>query len=302
MVAILVDASGFLYRGYHVQPKIELPDGSFIKRTLSDGVTHTGCILGFVEMMWRLIKRTEETSTHFGVVFDAGKSKSRTALFPEYKAQRKPPEADLIQQIPMLRDATRAFGLEVIESPGIEADDLLVSYAKALNAEGILTTLVTSDKDLMQAIAPPHVSMWCPLKKREITESDVLEKFGCRPKRVPDVQALVGDTTDNIPGVRGIGDKYAKALIGTFGTLDNILANIGHPDMKPALANKLRNGVDMALLSRKLATLDPNVPLPVPIQDITARAVSVSSLIAYAKAMEFDAFAAEVAEHYRVGL
>lgn len=289
MVAVLIDASGYLYRAFYALPAVQRPSDS----------APTGCILGFCDMLWRTKKKHADAS-HFAVIFDLGKSTDRLAIYPEYKARRTPMHEDMRAQLPVCRVAARAFGFPVIESQGIEADDLVASYAASFKAEGLSSLIVSSDKDLMQVIGPA-TTLYCPLKDREMGVVDAMERFGCAPSRVPDAQALIGDAVDNIPGVPKIGEKTAKALLAKYGTLENVLEfGPNDADFGKIVRQNLAMFRAQAILSRKLATLRHDVPLPISLDGIKSRNVDAKRLLAFAREMEFVAFADAVASYYKI--
>ncbi|HYD04687.1 MAG TPA: 5'-3' exonuclease H3TH domain-containing protein, partial [Reyranella sp.] len=209
----LVDGSGYIFRAYHALPPL----------TRSDG-TPTNAVLGFTNMLWKLLEETD--ADHVAVIFDASRKTFRDAIYKEYKANRTEPPEDLIPQFALIRDAVKAFNLPCIEMEGYEADDLIATYADHAVAEGADVTIVSSDKDLMQLIRD-GIKMWDPMKNRPIGATEVQEKFGVTPDKVIDVQALCGDSTDNVPGVPGIGVKTAAELINTYGDLETLLARAG---------------------------------------------------------------------------
>lgn len=287
MPAMLVDASGFIYRAFYAMPPMTRADGY-----------PTGAIHGFCTMLWRLKKRHTQ-ATHFGVVFDKGKSSARTAAYPDYKAKRPPQPDDLQKQLSAVRDATRAFGMPVVEADGVEADDLLASYAEAFRANGDDVIIVSPDKDVIQLIRT-GVGILCPIKDARVGLADSLTKFGVPPRLVADAQGLIGDPSDNIPGVPGVGPKKAGALLEQFGSLDAVLEHANTVPQK-ALRSALMTYADQARLSRDLATLDRSVPLPLPLKSLEARDVDAVALLDFARAMEFQSFAADVAAFYRLG-
>ena len=286
MTAILVDASGYIYRAFYSQPPMTKADG-----------TPVGCLHGYTQMLWSL-KKQHVTASHFGVCFDKGKSTARVALHPDYKGHRPPIHDDLKSQLAMVRDATIAVGLPVIEQEGVEADDLLASNATAFRANGDDVIIVSVDKDLMQMIGD-GVEMHDPIKKRPITLEDVIAKLGVGPELAIDAQALIGDATDNVPGVPKIGPKTAGQLLTRFGSLDALLANWQAVD-KPAIRDSLMLNRDRALLSRKLVTLMRDVPLPVPLKALEARDVDAAKLVAFCAQCEFASLGAEVEAFYGV--
>ena len=248
---VLVDGSGFIFRAFHAIPPM----------TRTDGV-QVNAVYGFCNMITRLMK--DHTGTHLAVVFDAGRTTFRNRMYTEYKAHRPEPAPELVPQFALIREATRAFGLPCIELEDWEADDLIAAYAKAVTTMGGETIIVSSDKDLMQLIGP-SVYMLDPIKYTPIGAAEVEAKFGVAPDKVVEVQALIGDAVDNVPGVPGIGPKNAAQLICEYGTVEAVLAAI--PDMKPS---KRRDALEQhqaqALLSKQLVTLRDDAPLPEPVE------------------------------------
>jgi DNA polymerase I len=277
---ILIDGSGFIFRAYHAIPPMNRPDG-----------TQVNAVFGFTNMLSRLLK--DHVGTHFAVIFDAGRTTFRNRLYPEYKAHRPPPPDDLIPQFALVREATGAFGVPAIELADWEADDLIASYAAAVRGLGGRCTIVSSDKDLMQLIGD-GVEMLDPMKQKPIGAAEVLEKFGVTPDRVIDVQALIGDSVDNVPGVPGIGPKTAAQLIGEYGTLEGILA-AARNEMKPSKRrDALVEHAEAARLSRQLVVLCDSVPLPQPIEALVARPVEQERLQAWLAAQGFRSIAARL--------
>ena len=253
---ILIDGSGFIFRAYHAIPPMNRPDG-----------TQVNAVYGFTNMLARLLK--DHVGTHFAVIFDAGRLTFRNRLYPDYKAHRPPAPDDLIPQFALVRQATAAFGVPGIELDDWEADDLIASYAAEVRRLGGRCTIVSSDKDLMQLIGD-GVEMLDPMKQKPIGAAEVMEKFGVTPDRVIDVQALIGDSVDNVPGVPGIGPKTAAQLMAEYGSLDAILA-AAQDGMKPSKRrDALVEHAEAARISRKLVELCDHVPLPQPVSDLVA--------------------------------
>jgi DNA polymerase-1 len=253
----LIDASGYIFRAFHALPMMTRP---------SDG-TPVNAVMGFTGMLAKLI---EDTGAHrLAVIFDTSRISFRTTIYEAYKANRSDPPPELVPQFGLIRDAVRAFGMPCIELANYEADDLIASYAAAAVAEGDSVTIVSSDKDLMQLVRP-GVDMLDPMKQRRIGPDEVVEKFGVPPDRVVDVQALMGDSIDNVPGVPGIGQKTAAELILAYGDLDTLLARaeeIKQPKRRESLiANRA-----LALISRDLVKLKEDLPLPVALADLEKR-------------------------------
>jgi len=215
----LVDGSGYLFRAYHALPPLT-------RKT--DGLP-VGAVSGYCNMLWKLLAdvKGSEAPTHLAVIFDAGEKTFRNDLYKEYKANRPPPPEDLIPQFPLVRDATRAFGVSCVELANYEADDLIATYARLAREAGARCTIISSDKDLMQLVVDGKVELLDTMKNRRLASPEVLEKFGVAPDKVVHVQALAGDSIDNVPGVRGIGIKTAAELINTYGDLETLLKRAG---------------------------------------------------------------------------
>jgi DNA polymerase I len=254
--------------------------------TRPDG-TPVNAVFGFSNMLAKLLR--EHVGTHIAVIFDAGAKTFRNRLYDAYKAQRPPPPDDLIPQFKLVREATGAFGVPAIELDDWEADDLIAAYAKAVNDAGGQATIVSSDKDLMQLIRP-GVEMLDPIKQKPIGPSEVMEKFGVTPDKMIEVQSLIGDPVDNVPGVPGIGPKGAAQLINEFGDLESVLA--AAPAMKPSKRrDSLIEHADKARLSRELVTLRTDTPMPLPIDQLHARPFDKTALAAWLKAQGFRSIA-----------
>ena len=210
----LVDGSGYIFRAFHALPPLTRP---------SDGLP-VGAVHGFAAMLWKLLVETKaaEAPTHLAVIFDASEKTFRNEIYQEYKAHRPPAPEELVPQFPLIREAVGAFNVACIEQLGYEADDLIATYAKQVVDAGGDVTIVSSDKDLMQ-LGPPGVVMWDGMKNKKIGRDEVFEKFGVAPEKVVDVQALAGDSTDNVPGAPGIGIKTAAQLINEYGSLETLL-------------------------------------------------------------------------------
>ncbi len=287
----LIDGSGYLFRAYHALPPLTRK---------SDGLP-TGAVSGYCNMLWKLLEDTRDGDkpTHLAVIFDAGRKTFRNAIYPDYKANRPEPPEDLIPQFPLVRDATRAFGVPAIELAGYEADDLIAAYAAAAREAGARVTIVSSDKDLMQLVVDGEVELLDTMKNKRIGSAEVMEKFGVPPSKVIDVQALAGDSTDNVPGVRGIGVKTAAELINTYGDLDALLARASEIK-QPKRRESLIEQAEMARISRTLVTLDAAAPLPEPVADFGTHEPQPQPLIAFLKAMEFNALIRRAASHFGV--
>ncbi|MGI4807639.1 MAG: DNA polymerase I [Janthinobacterium lividum] len=253
---VLIDGSGFIFRAFHALPPMTRQDG-----------TPVNAVYGFSNMLARLLEKHE--GTHIAVIFDAGRTTFRNALYSDYKAHRPPPPPELEPQFALVRDATAAFGVASIELPNWEADDLIASYATEASKAGYRTTIISSDKDLMQLI-DDRVGMLDPIKQKPIGPEEVFAKFGVAPNKVVEIQALMGDSVDNVPGVPGVGPKNAALLITEHGDVEGVIAAI--PSMKPSKRRDiLAESIDKMRISRKLVELDRECPLPQPLDSLITR-------------------------------
>jgi DNA polymerase-1 len=281
----LVDGSAYLFRAYHALPPLTRK---------SDGLP-VGAVQGFCNMLWKLLRDMQgDAPTHLAVIWDHSEKTFRNALYDQYKAHRPPPPEDLIPQFPLVREATRAFGAPAIELPGYEADDLIAAYACKARELGGEAVIVSSDKDLMQLVGD-GVSMYDPMKNVRIDREQVFEKFGVYPEKVVDVQALCGDSVDNVPGAPGIGIKTAAQLITEFGDLDTLLARAGEIK-QPKRRETLINFADQIRLSRALVKLDRDTPLPEPLDALKVREPDKEVLAAFLDQMEFRTLARRVGD------
>jgi DNA polymerase-1 len=275
----LIDGSGYIFRAYHALPPLTRPDG-----------TPVGAVLGFSNILFKTLQETD--ADHIAVVFDSARTTFRNRLYDQYKANRTEPPDDLVPQFKLVRDATDAFNVCRIEQADYEADDLIATYAREAAAQGATVTIVSSDKDLMQLISD-RISMWDPIKQRPIGADEVREKFGVGPDKVIEVQALIGDSVDNVPGVPGIGPKTAAELIATYGDVENLIKHadeIKQPKRRQALIDNAKN----ALLSKKLVTLDDHVPLPCPLEDLAVKPLDRAKILAFLKEQSFRALLSRV--------
>jgi DNA polymerase I len=282
----LIDGSGYIFRAFHALPPLTRP---------SDGLP-VGAVHGFCAMLWKLLRESKasEAPTHIAVIFDAGRDTFRNVIYPKYKAQRPPPPEELLPQFPLIRDAVRAFNVACIERDGFEADDLIATYAKlAVNAGGDVT-IVSSDKDLMQLVRP-GVMMFDTMKSKRIGRDEVIEKFGVPPEKVIDVQALAGDSVDNVPGVPGIGVKTAAELITSYGDLDTLLAQASEIK-QPKRREKLVEFAEQARISRQLVSLKDDVPLDMAIEGLGVRDPESDALLSFLRTMEFNTLTKRIAE------
>ncbi|WP_371823886.1 DNA polymerase I [Phyllobacterium sp. 628] len=234
------------------------------------------------------------TPTHFAVIFDYSSNTFRKEIYPEYKANRSAPPEDLIPQFGLIRQATKAFNLPCIEKEGYEADDLIATYARMAEAVGAEVTIISSDKDLMQ-IVTPLVSMYDSMKDKQIGIPDVIEKWGVPPEKMIDLQALTGDSTDNVPGVPGIGPKTAAQLLEEFGDLDTLLARAGEIKQQKRRENIIEFA-EQARISRQLVTLKTDTPIDVGLEDFVLEPQDGPKLVAFLKAMEFTSLTRRAAE------
>jgi DNA polymerase-1 len=282
----LVDASGYIFRAFHALPPLTRP---------SDGLP-VGAVHGFCGMLWKLLRETGELDppTHLAAIFDLSEHTFRNDLFSDYKANRSEPPDDLRPQFPLIRDAVHAFNVACIEKRGYEADDLIATYALQALAAGAEVTIVSSDKDIMQLVRP-GIRMYDTMKNKVIGEAEVIERFGVPPEKVVEVQALIGDSTDNVPGVPGIGVKTAALLVNEFGDLDTLLARAGEIKQQKR-RESLIAFADQARLSRTLVMLDCEVPLDVPLAELAVRQPDSEALLSFMRKLEFSTLLRRVAD------
>ncbi len=279
----LVDGSAYIFRAYHRLPPLTNKEG-----------TPVGAVYGYTTMLWKLAEDLNKADgpTHLAVILDKDSKSFRNEIYPEYKANRPPPPEDLRPQFPLIRDATRAFSLACIEEAGLEADDIIASYARSAAARGWDVTIVSSDKDLMQLVGTDSASggkidMLDTMKNARIGVAEVEEKFGVKPELVGDVLALMGDTADNIPGIYGVGPKTATKLIQEHGNLTAALD--AAPDMKKSkLKERMLEGREMAELSRVLVTLKEDCDLPIAIEDFALETIPQEPLAAFLETHGFS--------------
>ena len=271
---VLVDGSGYLFRAYHALPPLTRPDG-----------TPVGAVYGYTTMLMKL--REQFADDCMAVIFDASRDSFRTKLYVDYKANRPPPPEDLLPQFALVREATRAMNLPCVELEGFEADDLIASYARTARAQGREVVIVSSDKDLMQLVGE-GVSMLDPMKQKTIGREQVIEKFGVPPEKVREVQALIGDAVDNVPGVPSIGPKTAAELINQYGTLEGVLANLDKIK-QPKRRQVLTEHAEAARLSYKLVALDAEAPLPAAIETFDLAPLEPSVLESFLQTQGFKA-------------
>ena len=286
----LIDGSGYLFRAYHALPPLTRK---------SDGLP-VGAVSGYCNMLWKLLEDMKsDAPTHLAVIFDASEKTFRNDIYKEYKAHRPPAPEDLIPQFPRVRDATRAFGVSCVEMKGFEADDLIATYARLGREAGAKVTIVSSDKDLMQLVVDGKVELYDTMKNKRLASAEVMEKFGVAPDKVIQVQALAGDSTDNVPGVRGIGVKTAAELINIYGDVETLLKRAGEIKQNKRRETLIENA-ENARISLRLVTLDDKVPLAVQPAEFAVHEPEPKDLIAFLKAMEFTSITKRVAVHFGV--
>src|SRR5215216_701045 len=297
----LVDGSSYVFRAYFAMFKASQSRGRSFTR--SDGLP-TGAVLTFSNMLWKLLREglNGVKPTHVAVVFDYAAKSFRNEIYADYKGHRPDPPSELIPQFPLMREAVRAFGLIPIEQEGFEADDLIATYTRVALEAGADATIIAGDKDLMQLIRP-GIKMYDPMpgNERRVDEAYVTEKFGVPPDKVPDVQALIGDPTDNVPGVPGIGVKTAAQLIGEYGDLETLLARASEIKQDKR-RQSLIDFAEQARVSKRLVMLDDQVALDCPLDRLCLAGAAcleggdARELIAFLKAMEFSALTKRVGE------
>ena len=277
----LIDGSGYIFRAFFALPPMTRPDG-----------TPVNAVYGFTNMLIKLLADTE--SDGVAVIFDTARKTFRTDIYPDYKANRPPPPEELIPQFDLIREATRAFNVPCIELAGYEADDLIAAYARLARERGQEVTVVSSDKDLMQLVSE-GVAMLDPVKNRTIGLEQVVERFGVPPEKVIDVQSLAGDSTDNVPGVPGIGVKTAAQLIVEYGDLDTLLER-AEEIKQPKRRQNLIEFAEQARVSRRLVTLDQNAPIEVPLDELKLREPEPETVRAFLEENGFRTVLARLGE------
>ena len=287
----LIDGSGYIFRAYYALPPLSRK---------SDGMP-TGAVNGFCNMLFKLLedsksKENKDKPTHFAVIFDSARKNFRNEIYSEYKANRSEAPDDLIPQFDFIRKSVEAFNLPSVELINYEADDLIATYSDQIVKKGAKVTIVSSDKDLMQ-LYKKNVRIYDPMKNKFITEEDIDKKFGVKPDQIIDVQALAGDSSDNVPGVPGIGVKTAAELINQYGNLDNLLRNT-----KNIKQNKRRETLfenqDKAILSKKLVTLKKDVPVTSEASKFLLKEINKEKLYNFLREMEFNRLLSSVISKY----
>ena len=285
---VLVDGSGYIFRAFYALP--------FMKR--SDG-TPVNAVFGFCNMLLKLLEDIQKDSggnVGVAIIFDASRETFRNKIYKNYKANRSEAPEDLIPQFEIIKKLPIAFNLPSIESLGYEADDLIASYSKSAINQGIKVKVVSSDKDLMQLLKK-DLTLFDPMKKKEIFKDDVIEKFGVGPEKVIDVQSLAGDSSDNVPGVPGIGIKTAALLINEYGSLENLLNNLD--SIKQAKRREsLEDNKHLAIISKSLVTLKEDVKLPIPMEKLSFKPLNLTLLYKFLDEMEFSRIKEQVISKY----
>ncbi len=281
----LIDAYGFVFRAYHSLPPLKRDDS-----------TPVGAVYGYTNMLIKLLAGLNVS--HVAVIFDSGSKTFRNEIYPQYKANRPPCPEDLIPQFAIVREATQALNLIALEKKGFEADDIIATLAKKSAKDGFEVLIVSSDKDLMQLI-DDNISMYDAMKNKIIKANEVREKFFVDPKQVLDVLSLIGDSSDNVPGVKGIGPKNASQLILEFGSLENIynhLDDIKQLKKKQMLIENHSN----ALLSKKLIKLDENVELDITLEDLQLKAINPINLIKFLQQQNFYSLISKIKKEFNI--
>ena len=280
---ILIDGYGFVFRAYHSLPPLTRPDG-----------TPVGAIYGFVNMLLKL--QESHKADYIAVMLDSGSKSFRNDIYDDYKANRPPAPEDLIPQFPIIREAIEALNISAVDLKGYEADDLIATYTKRAREQDIDVTIISSDKDLMQLV-DEHVTMYDPMKSKTIGENEVKEKFGVFPNRVLDVLSLMGDASDNVPGVPGIGPKTAALLIDEYGTLEDVLENADKVKQNKR-RESLQTYKDDALLSKKLITLCEDVPIDVAIEQFATKKIDAEKLLSFLQEQGFKSLVSRISSKY----
>lgn len=300
----LIDATAFAYRAHHAITAKSKGAGF----TRSDGFP-VGALMTFCAMIWKVRREGvngQGAPSHMAAVFDAGGPTFRKEIYPAYKGTRKPTPGALTLQFPKMKEAARAFGITVVEQAGFEADDIIATYADEAARHSRPVVILSSDKDLMQVLSP-MVAMYDTMRDKLIDERECIAKFGVPPAQVVDVQAILGDTTDNVPGVPGIGVKTAADLVRRYMSLDAVLMAAadqylsGDPTLRRAQA-ALTAHADKARLSKRLVTLKRDLPQEYPLSAFQLGEFDARQALTFLEAMEFKALSNRVAVHCGVSL
>ena len=287
----LIDGSGYIFRAYYALPPLTRK---------SDGMP-TGAVSGFCNMLFKLLEdsKSDENKnkpTHFAIIFDSARKNFRNEIYSDYKANRSDAPDDLIPQFEYIRKSVEAFNLPSIELLNYEADDLIATYSEQILKEGAKVTIVSSDKDLMQ-LYKSNIRIYDPMKNKFISNEDINNKFGVNPEKVIDVQALAGDSSDNVPGVPGIGVKTAAELINEYGNLENLLRNSEKIKQNKRRETLIQNK-DKAIISKKLVTLKKDVPIKIKISEFKLKEINKDRLYNFLREMEFNRLLSSVISTY----
>ncbi len=287
----LIDGSGYIFRAYYALPPLSRK---------SDGMP-TGAVSGFCSMLFKLLedsKSNENTNkpTHFAVIFDSARKNFRNEIYSDYKGNRSDAPDDLIPQFEYIRKSVKAFNLPSVELINYEADDLIATYSEQILKEGAKVTIISSDKDLMQ-LYKKNIRIYDPMKNKFISNEDINNKFGVNPDKVIDVQSLAGDSSDNVPGVPGIGVKTAADLINEYGNLENLLKNANKIKQNKRRESLIQNK-DKAIISKKLVTLKKDVPIKEKISDFRLKKIDKNKLYNFLREMEFNRLLSSVISTY----
>jgi len=287
----LIDGSGYIFRAYYALPPLTRK---------SDGLP-VGAVSGFCSMLFKLLEDSKSNEnlqkpTHFAVIFDAARKTFRNEIYSDYKANRSEAPDDLAPQFEYIRKSVVAFNLPSVDLPNYEADDLIATYAEQILSKGAKVTIVSSDKDLMQ-LYKKDVRLFDPMKNKFITPEDILTKFGVGPEKVIDVQSLAGDSSDNVPGVPGIGVKTAAELINKYGTLEKLLDN-AHEIKQNKRRETLIENKDKAIISKKLVTLMKDAPVEKKIEEFQLKEIDKDKLYKFLREMEFNRLLSSVTSTY----
>jgi DNA polymerase-1 len=287
----LIDGSGYIFRAYYALPPLTRK---------SDGLP-VGAVSGFCSMLFKLLEDSKSSEnlqkpTHFAVIFDAARKTFRNEIYSDYKANRSEAPDDLAPQFEYIRKSVVAFNLPSVDLLNYEADDLIATYAEKILAKGAKVTIVSSDKDLMQ-LYKKNVRLFDPMKNKFITPEDIIAKFGVGPEKVIDVQSLAGDSSDNVPGVPGIGVKTAAELINKYGTLENLLDNANEIKQNKRRETLIENK-DKAIISKKLVTLMKDVPVEREIEEFQLKEIDKDKLYKFLREMEFNRLLSSVISAY----
>ncbi|MDB9791968.1 DNA polymerase I [Candidatus Pelagibacter sp.] len=287
----LIDGSGYIFRAYYALPPLTRK---------SDGLP-VGAVSGFCSMLFKLLEDSKSNEnlqkpTHFAVIFDAARKTFRNEIYSDYKANRSEAPDDLAPQFEYIRKSVVAFNLPSVDLPNYEADDLIATYAEQIIAKGAKVTIVSSDKDLMQ-LYRKDVRIFDPMKNKFITSEDIVTKFGVGPEKVIDVQSLAGDSSDNVPGVPGIGVKTAAELINKYGTLEKLLDNAQEIKQNKRRETLIENK-DKAIISKKLVTLMKDAPVERKIEEFNLKEIDKDKLYKFLREMEFNRLLSSVISAY----